>query len=154
MAFNQVEYIGPKDKVTVTPGKKGGGKVGGMLGGAVGGVAGGIAGFAGGGPAGAVAGSIAGAAGGASLGERLGEMVQPSRAETSAMERKVGARGPEVFHSEQSDKLKQSLLALQSAPPAVQQEYKPVLAQAYMTSVALDNPAKNAPGQPMRPTYG
>lgn len=156
MAFNQVQYIGPKDKVTTTPGKRGGGKMGSVLGGAVGGVAGGVAGFATGGPAGAVAGAMGGAAGGAALGERLGEMVSPSRAESSAMERKVGARGADVFHSAQSDKLRQSLMALNQAPPEVQEAYKAPLAQAYMTSVALDNPKPGQPGAPMpgRPTYG
>lgn len=157
MAFNQVQYIGPKDKVTTTPGKKGGGKLGGMALGAVGAVAGGMAGFATGGPAGAVAGGMAGAAGGAALGERVGEMIAPGRAEASAMERKVDTQGAEVFHSEQSDKLRQSLMALNTAPPEVQAEYKAPLATAYMTSVAMDNPKPGQqPGAPMpgRPTYG
>lgn len=130
MAINAVEYIAPKDKVTKTRSHTGGGKFGQVAGAAIGGVAG-----SGGGPAGA----IAGAAAGASLGGMLGEIIDPSKHGTTAIQRKIGAAGPQVIHSTQSEQLKSSLLALQQQPPAIQQEYKAPLVKAYVTSLAMDN---------------
>jgi hypothetical protein len=66
------------------------------------------------------------------------------------MNRRVDAQGAKVFHSQQSEELKQSLMALNQAPPEMKAAYQAPLAQAYATSVAMDNPAKQqqAMGRP------
>ncbi len=140
MATNSVQVIGPQDEVKTTSSKKGGGKFGTIVGGTIGGAVGAIAGTVGAPGAGTVAGGIAGAAGGAAVGGAIGEMVQPSRAGESAITRRLQSQGPQIVHSEQSEQLKQSLMAIQTQPQYIQQEYMAPLVTAYMKSVAQDNP--------------
>lgn len=130
MPFSSVEYIAPKPKTRSTPAKTGGGREGMAIGMALGAATGG-----------------AGAATGAGLGQTLGEALVPGTpaTQTNAMSRRVDAQGPKVFHSQQSDELKSSLMALKQAPPEMQAAYQAPLTQAYVTSLALDNPKK--PGQ-------
>ena len=112
--------------------KQGGGKNGALAGAAIGGLI-----SAGGGPGAA----IAGAGGGASLGSMIGEAINPSQAQ-SAMSRRVEAMQPVApAPSESSEKLKQSIMALHSAPQPVRDEYGPQLIQAYLTSLANDRRA-------------
>jgi hypothetical protein len=127
VAFSQVEFVAPKVKTRSTPAKTGGGREGMAIGMALG---------AAGGPGAAMTGGA--------LGNTLGEALVPGTpaSQSSAMNRRVDAQGAKVFHSKQSDELKQSLLALNQAPPEMQAAYKAPLAQAYATSVALDNPAQ------------
>lgn len=138
MAMNGVQYIGPKEKVTTTGGKAGGGKWGQVIGGAIGGAAGALAAAPTG--AGMVAGGIAGTAGGAALGGMIGNMISPAKEGTTAIDRRIQAAGPQIQHSEQSERLKASLMSLQTQPPEIQQEYMAPLVKAYVASVAQDNP--------------
>lgn len=145
MATNAVQFIPKEQPVKTTGGKSGGGKFGQALGMAAGGVLGGLAAGAATGGAGTAMGAMGGAAAGGALGSTLGEMISPSRAPTTAMERRVqSSGGPQLVHSEQSEQLKQSLMALKSQPQAVQQEYAAPLMKAYVASIAQDNPK---PGQ-------
>lgn len=123
-------------------GKKGGGKIGSIIGGVVGGAAGALAGLPTG--AGAVAGGIAGTAAGASLGGTIGNMISPAKEGQAAISRRLESQGPQINHSSQSASLKQSLLSLQSKPPEIIQEYQAPLVQAYIASVARDNPKGTA----------
>ncbi len=144
MTQQQVQQIGPTIRTPAQKEKKGGGKFGQVLGGIAGAVVGGVAaGTVTGGAAtgwGAAKGAMLGAAGGASLGGLVGESVSPSRAGSEAMTRRLDSQGPQITHSEQSESLKQSLLSLKSQPPNLQQEYQAPLVQAYIASLARDNP--------------
>lgn len=138
MARNDVQYIAPQPKVSSSGGRAGGGKFGQVIGAAVGGTAGALAG-APGGPAGMVAGGMAGAAGGASLGGMVGNMVDPGREAKTAISQRIQSSGPQIVHSEQSEKLKQSLLALNTQPEPLKREYMAPLVKAYVSSIANDN---------------
>jgi hypothetical protein len=70
----------------------------------------------------------------------IGEMAAPSRQGETAITRRLQAPGPQIVHSEQSNQLKQSLMALQQQPPEIQAQYQAPLVTAYMQSVAKDNP--------------
>ncbi len=140
MAVNAVQTIGQQDEAKTTPGKKGGGRAGQVIGGVIGGTAGALAGFGTAGPAGAVAGGIAGTASGEALGGVIGERISPSKQGETVMTRRLQAPGPQIVHSEQSEQLKQSLMAMQAQPQDLQQEYMAPLVKAYMQSVAQDNP--------------
>jgi hypothetical protein len=143
MAQNQVTPVGRQE---TTPGKKahkGGSETGSKIGAVVGGVVGGVAGAAAGG-VGAAPGAMAGAAGGAGLGGMIGNWIDPARGGTDAITRRLEAQGPQIQHSPQSEALKQSLLSLQTKPPEVIQEYQAPLVQAYIASLARDNPKGTA----------
>jgi hypothetical protein len=150
MAINTVGYV-PPEKVSTSGGKKSGGKLGGQIGAVAGGVVGGMAGavVGAGAPPAAPATIALGAAGGAALGNGLGtmigEQVKPGREATTAIDRRAQQTSPQLIHSEQSQQLKQSLVALQQQPPEVRQQYHVPLAKAYIQSVGLDN--QNKTGQ-------
>ncbi len=135
MALNAVQTVARPDDVSTSKGKSGGGKTGSMIGAAIGGTVGAIAGA--GTPA-SIAGGIGGAAGGAALGNTIGNWIDPAKEGSTAVTRRIQASGPQIFHSEQSDTLKQSLMALHTQPPAVQKEYAMPLTQAYLSSIAKD----------------
>lgn len=134
MAFQGVQVVSAPGVATGKKGREGGGKEGQMLGAAVGGIVGGMA--SGG------SGAMTGASAGAGLGAMAGQAVDPGQANTQAMQRRVDSAGPQIVHSEQSEKLKQSLMALQSQPPEIQQQYQAPLVHAYIKSIAMDNPAE------------
>jgi outer membrane lipoprotein SlyB len=136
MALNSVAMVGPQDEVKKTSGKSGGGKIGKVIGGTAGGIAGGMAGMATGGPAGAAVGATGGALAGASLGEMIGNGISPARQESTAIQRRIQSQGPQMVQSDRTAQLKQAVMALHQAPPAVQQEYGKPLVTAYMTQVA------------------
>ncbi len=147
MALNAVQIVQRPDDVKTKSAHKGGGEFGSVVGGVIGGVAGAMAGTAAGGPgAGTVAGGMAGAAGGASLGSTVGNWIDPARQESTAVSRRIQAAGPQLYHSEQSDTLKQSLMALHSQPPEVQREYAMPLTHAYLSSIAKDYGAGGSGG--------
>jgi uncharacterized protein YcfJ len=127
MAFQPVQVVEAAPETRVTGRKKGWGGVGSK----VGMVAGTAIGAYFGGPAGAVAGASTGAA----LGGQVGEMVRPSSEGKTAIDRRVAGQGPTV-QNDASEKLKQSIVALQSAPPDVRAQYAKPLVDAYMTTVA------------------
>lgn len=145
MALRQVQIMNRPDSYSTTEGKKGGGQTGQALGAAIGGAIGVAAGGGLTGGTGAAAGGMAGAATGASLGSAIGEKINPTTQGSTAIERRIQAQQPEIVHSERSDKLKESLMALQSQPPEIQQQYLPTLTQGYIASVAEDNPKKRNP---------
>ncbi len=132
MAVQNVQFMGPNDKQTTVQGKQGSGKFGQAAGALLGGVAGGAAG----GPGGA----IAGASTGASLGGMAGNALDPAVADKTAIQRRIQSSGPQYQQSENTMKLKDSVLALRTQPPEIQQQYAPPLVQAYVTSLAHDNP--------------
>lgn len=139
MAQQQVAFIPPS---VTTPGKKaksGGGQFGQAAGAVIGGVIGGVAGAAAGG-VGAAPGALGGAAAGAGLGGALGNAIDPARGGQDAITRRLESQAPQIQHSQQSEALKQSLLSLQTQPPEIQKEYAPPLVQAYVASIARDNP--------------
>lgn len=150
MALAPVQYVPPPPvEVRKSKGRKGWGKEGAMVLGTVGAVAGGMAGAVAGVPTGgaasgpgAVIGSIGGAAAGASLGSMLGEKLRATREASTAMERRAEAPGPQLIHSDTSEKLKQSLLALQQGPEDARMEYGKPIFSAYMQSLAADNSKK------------
>lgn len=132
MAIQQVQYVGPSDQMTGKKGTAGGAGVGSQIGAAVGA----IAGAATTGGAGAVQGGLTGAAAGGAL----GGWIDPAKADTTAIQRRIQSSGPQIVHSEQSEQLKQSLVALQQQPQDVQHQYAAPLIKAYIQSVAQDNP--------------
>ena len=145
MAIKPIEFA-PQEVAVGSKGRKGGGKfgqklgmtAGAVIGGAIGGTAGSI--VPGAGTAlGVAAGSAMGATAGAGLGSMLGEMVRPGRADTSAIERR--AQGPiaNFVHSDTSEQLKDSLLALKQAPQEVRYEYGKPLMAGYLASLSRDN---------------
>lgn len=146
MALNSVQYR-PPDQTKVVGAHEGGGRTGQIIGGAVGGVAGGMAGFATGGPAGAVAGGIGGAAGGAALGGTIGNMVAPPSAGTTAIDRRLSMQQPQLFHSDRSEALRQSLIALSQQPQELKDAYSQPLIAAYVSSLANDHTGMTLPGQ-------
>lgn len=145
MAISQVQIMNRPDKYSSTEGKKGGGQTGQAIGAVLGGVVGGMAGSTTANPAGVYAGAMGGAATGASLGSAIGEKINPTTEGTTAIDRRIQSQQPDIVHSERSEKLKQSLVALQSQPPEIQQQYLPTLTQGYIASVADDNPKKRNP---------
>ncbi len=150
MALTQVRA--PQQGQEVVGARKGGGSTGAALGGIIGGVAGGIAGYASGNVPGAIVGATSGAGGGAALGQKLGEAVdKPSQG--TAIDRRVASQtAPEMYHSERSDQLRQSLMALNNSPPEMQQQYGAPLVTAYLSSLANDHTGMPLPGQ--QPTNG
>src|SRR4051812_11307478 len=84
--------------------KKGGSQAGAAAGAVIGGV---IGGMASGGSA-----ALAGASAGSALGSQLGNAVSPAKAGQDAITRRIDAAVPQIRHSEQSEQLKQSLIAL------------------------------------------
>lgn len=138
MAIQPVAMIGPEqEEVVVKKGRQGWGKAGSAIGSVVGGVAGAMAGSG----WGSVAGATGGAAGGAAFGNMVGEKLRPSQAQETAMERRLGAQAPQMMQSEQTERLKQSILALQSQPLDVQREYSKPLVEAYIASYGMQNQA-------------
>ena len=151
MAVNQVQMIAPQDSGRTSGGRKSGGKVGSQIGTVAGGVIGGLAAAvptaaavaATGGAAAPVApstialGATTGALAGNALGGMIGESVQPGR--EGAIQRRIQSNAaPQVQHSEQSAQLRQSIMALHSQPPEIQQQYAQPLVQSYMASIAND----------------
>lgn len=134
MAINSVSVVQPTQRTAGSKDRQGGGKMGQMLGLAA---AGATIAATGGMAAPAAVGLLAG---GSSLGGTVGEMVSPSKQGTSAMERRLEAPGPQIIESDQSKQLKQSLISLRQAPPDVIEQYRTPLVQAYVTSLAKDNP--------------
>jgi phage tail tape-measure protein len=130
MALTPVTLLAPQDKVRTSSAKKGGGTFGSVAGA----IAGGAIGSAGG-----PAGTLAGAAAGASLGGMIGEGLSPSKAASTAVERRLQSPGPQMIQSDNTSKLKQSIVALQQTPPEVRAEYSKPLVTAYMASVAQDH---------------
>jgi hypothetical protein len=92
-----------------------------------------------GGMAGGPAGAMTGAATGAGLGSAMGEMASPGRAGQQAMARRAEMVEPQIRHSEQSATLRDSILALEQAPPEIKAQYSKPLAEAYMQSLVADN---------------
>lgn len=132
MAYKQVAIVEPKPKETVIQRRReGGGKLGRDIGGVVGGVAGGVVGMASGGPAGAAVGAMGGTVAGANFGSMIGERIKPTREEKTAIDRRVNSQAPQMMQSDSTEKLKQSIMALQSQPPEVRQEYMKPLIEAY-----------------------
>jgi uncharacterized protein YcfJ len=133
-----VAIVGKQPEVVEKKGSKGGSG----MGQAIGAVAGGVIGSAVPG-AGTAAGAMAGAAAGASLGGMIGNMASPATATKTAMERRAEVPGvPQLQSSDKTSTLKESIMALQKQPPQVQQEYGPLLVDAYMTTVAQGAPRK------------
>lgn len=132
MALQAVQTIAPQDKVKSSGGRKGGDKFG-AIAGAIG--AGAIVASGG-----AAAPAVLGAAGtGAALGGLAGGAIRPERQASTAIERRMQTQGPQLVHSETSEKLKNSLMALHEAPAVAKRQYAQPLLTAYMTSVAQDN---------------
>ncbi len=153
MALTQVRA--PQQGQEVVGAKKGGGSTGAALGGIIGGAFGAVAGAATGGGGnipGAVVGGIGGAAAGAGVGQKIGDIVQPG-SQGTAIDRRVASQSqPEMYHSERSEQLRQSLAALQQQPPEMQKQYATPLMTAYINSLANDNAGHPLPGeQPQQP---
>jgi len=130
MAIRGVQPVAAQDQVTdYKPARQGGGKAGQMVGGFLGGIAG-----IPGGPAGV----MAGVATGSSLGGVVGNAISPEKAASTAIERRLQSAGPQVQSSPQTERLKQSVLALHQAPPDIKAEYAAPLVKAYMVSAAKD----------------
>lgn len=128
MALQQVQQIAPVQRERGSSGRAGGGKWGALAGAAAAGaiVASG----------GAAAPAVLGAAGtGAALGGLGGDMLMPAKQGQSAIERRIETIGPKMIESNQAQKLKDSILALQDAPANVKQEYGPQLMNAYLASL-------------------
>tara|TARA_R110000868_G_scaffold9394_1_gene46901 strand:- start:5984 stop:6406 length:423 start_codon:yes stop_codon:yes gene_type:complete len=87
----------------------------------------------------AVGAVLGGAATGSALGGLVGGAADPGKAGTSAMERRLDSTQPQFIHSEKSDALKQSLMALHEAPQEVRNQYGPQLVNAYLSSLHNDN---------------
>ena len=122
---------------------KGGAQTGQLAGAAIGGAVGAYFG----GPAGAVGGATAGG----NLGGMVGNAVAPAK-EGTAIDRRVASQAPaEVYHSERSDQLRQSLAALNTQPPEIQQQYSQPLVTAYLSSLANDHTGMALPGQQQQP---
>ena len=139
MALQQVQQVAPQDVTKTTKARTGGGKFGTLAGLAAGAALGAAAVPTGGTTAAIAMGGIGGAGGGAALGGLLGEKVRPGREASTAIDRRIQSQGPQMVHSETSEKLKQSLMALHQAPPEVKQQYAPTLVNAYLTSLGKDN---------------
>jgi hypothetical protein len=139
MAIKPVEMIAPAPVVKEKKARKGGGgfgQVAGLIGGAV--LAGGAA-AATGGALPIAAAAMGGAGGGAALGGLLGEKIKPTREGSStAMERRIVGT-PQLMQSERTQKLRESVMALPSQPPEIQQQHAPTLVQAYLKSLQDDN---------------
>jgi hypothetical protein len=152
VAIKPVEMIAPAPVVKEKKARKGGGGLGQAIGMAAGAALGGVAGTylapGAGTAAGAKTGALIGAAGvgaiggavsGASLGGMIGEKVKPTREGSSnAMERRVMGT-PQLMQSERTQKLRESVMALHSQPPEIQQQHAPTLVQAYLKSLQDDN---------------
>ena len=137
MAIRGVNIVQPQDEVQTKKARKGGGEIGTAIGAVAGGVVGAMAGTATGGPGwGTAQGAMLGASGGGSLGGQIGERISPSRQESTAITRRMAAPGMQPMQSENSETLKQSIMALRTQPPEIQKEYAKPLVDAYMTSVA------------------
>lgn len=135
MALNQVQYVAPAPEMRTTKGKSGGGKWGSAIGAVAGGIVGGMA--TGG------AGAIGGAAAGSSLGGMLGNAISPATQGSTAMVRRSESLGaPTIPHSDRSEKLKQSIMALHTQPDEIKQKYASPLVSAYMKSLGDDNSRK------------
>ncbi len=106
-----------------TRGSAGGSQTGQLIGAAIGGAVGGLG----------------GAAAGSSLGGMAGNAIDPAKQGQEAMARQVQAEQPQLVHSENSDALKQSIMALHEAPQPIRDEYGPQLVHAYLTSLHTDN---------------
>lgn len=127
MAYKQVGIVEAAPQETVIQRRqKGWAKNGQLAGAAVGGVVGAMAG----GPAGAMAGASAGA----SLGGMVGDRLRPGREEKTAIERRAAA-APQMIQSDAAEKLKQSISALATQPPEMQQQYMKPLIEAYAQTV-------------------
>lgn len=83
-------------------------------------------------------------AGGAGLGGTVGGIVDPAKADQAAMQRQAQAGQTQLLHSEQSQQLRDSLMALHEAPPEITNQYGPQLMQAYVQSLHNDNIGSNA----------
>lgn len=149
MAIKQVEVIAPEQQVVTQKGRKGWGKPGSMVGAAVGGVLGGLAGAAGttltGGAAAPIVGTaaIGGTVAGASLGNMIGERIRPGREEKTAMERRQQSYAqPQVIQNENTQKLKDSIMALTTQSDDVKAKYSQPLLQAYVKSLQDDHAKK------------
>ncbi len=131
----------------VTGARKGGGSTGAAIGAVVGGVAGGMAGYAAGNAPGAITGAMGGAAGGSAFGQKVGDMVdKPSNG--TAIDRRAASQAPaEMYHSERSDALRQSLQAMNNQPPEIKQQYTGTLVAAYLSSLANDHTGMALPGE-------
>jgi hypothetical protein len=91
------------------------------------------------GSGGAAAPAVLGAAGsGAALGGLVGGVVDPGKQAESPMQRRLDSTEPQMLHSENSQRLRDSILALHQAPPEVQNQYAPTLLNAYLTSLHQD----------------
>jgi hypothetical protein len=138
MAIKQVEMLAPV-VTTGQSGRKGGGGIGqivGLLGGAA--LAGGAAAATGGAALPIAAAAMGGAGGGAALGQLVGEKISPTQAST-AMERRATLQQPALMQSEQTQKLRDSVLALHSQPPEIQAQFAPTLVHGYLQSLVNDS---------------
>ncbi len=144
MALQRISVVQPQDDVHTKKAKSGGRGIGTAIGAVGGGILGGLAGAAatvGTAGAGAPAigmGVLAGSAAGAGVGGQIGEWVDPARGESTAITRRMQAPGLQQTQSDSSEKLKQSILALQSQPDHIKAEYTRPLVEAYVTSLAQE----------------
>lgn len=140
MALQAVQQIAPPPKVSSSGGKKGGGMFGSVAGGIAGAaLAGGAAAVTGGAALPVAAAALGGAGGGMALGGMLGNAVAPAKAASAIERRAATIQGPQLIQSEQTAKLKDSILALHTQPPEIKQQHAPLLVNAYLTSLAGDN---------------
>jgi outer membrane lipoprotein SlyB len=142
VALRPDQYIAPAPETKTSGGKKGGGRFGQAVGAVAGGVIGGMAaGAATGGAAtgwGVAQGAMLGTAAGAGVGQALGEKVRPTVEATTAIERRAEAGQPQLMQSERTQKLKESIMALQSQPEAMRLELGKPLVAAYVKSYQDD----------------
>lgn len=138
MSVRQVAVIEPTEEKVIQRRREGWGKRGQMAGAVIGGVVGGMAAAAGTGGAGTAVGAMGGAAAGSSLGGMIGERMRPGREQQTAIERRAAA-APQVKQSDAVEKLKQSLSALSTQPPEIQQQYLKPLTEAYATALQNQN---------------
>jgi len=148
-----VQVAKPRQKTTIEGAHDSGGRTGTAVGAVAGGIIGGIAAGVGSGGSATALGAMQGAAGGAALGNTVGNFVAPGSSGHEAIDRRAAAaaQGPEMYHSERSDALRQSLTALNSQPPALQQQYGAPLVTAYLSSLANDHTGMALPGQQPQP---
>jgi uncharacterized protein YcfJ len=128
--IQQAQYQS-RPKETGSAGKKSGAGMGAAIGSAVGAVGGAVVGGMATGGAGALQGAAAGSALGGTLGGAAGGYLSPEKADTrQAMQR----RANQTAQMSDTDQLKQSMSALRTQPPEVQQQLGPRLSQAYAAS--------------------
>jgi uncharacterized protein YcfJ len=126
--LRRIQAISAPDEVSHEKAKKSGGS----MGAAIGAVAGGVIGAQTGGSAGALAGMERGM----NYGERAGNFLAPGRESSSAIQRRATAQTQQLGDGSARQNLKDSIVAVRGAPPEIQEEYTPILMNAYMEDYA------------------